>query len=69
MEGVPASFRGRNILKPDFHNCRCCAMLVDSCFGPGKIRYSHYYRCGVCTSVFHNQECPKSFISTTIEVV
>ena len=59
MEVVQASFSTRNIVKPNFHNCRCCAMIVDSCFGAGKIRYSHSYRLGVCTSVFHNQECPK----------
>ena len=24
--------RNRNVLKPNFHKCRGCAMLVDSCF-------------------------------------
>ena len=58
MEVVQASFSTRNVLKPNFHNYRCCVMLVDSSISAGKIRYSHSYRCGVCRSVFHNQECP-----------
>ena len=59
VEVLQASFLTRNILKPNFHNCRGGAMLVDSRFSAGEFRYSHYYRRGVWTDVFQNQECPK----------
>ena len=59
LEFVQATFLTRNILKPNFHNCRGGVMLVDFCFSAGKIRYSHSYSREVSTSTFQNQECPK----------
>ena len=60
MEVVQASFSARNLLKPNFHNCTCCAMLVDSCFSAGKIRLSRFYCCVGCTGVFECQKCPNA---------
>ena len=37
MEVVQVSFSTRNVLNPNFHNCRGCVMLVHSCFGAGNI--------------------------------
>ena len=38
MQVVEVSFSTRNVLKPNFHNCKGAAMLVDPCFIAEKIR-------------------------------
>ena len=56
--GCAGIFQYQNILKPNFHNCVDavqCLWTHVSVLG----RYGHSYHHGVCTSIFHNQECPK----------
>ena len=59
----------RNVLNPNFHTCRCCAMLLDSCISAGKIRWSHSHHHGGSTAIFHNKKYPKALLSTTVEAV
>ena len=62
VEVEKVCFSTRNVLKFNLHTCRVCAMLVDSCFSAGKIRYSRFYCCGSPVEIagmFQNQECAK----------
>ena len=66
MDVVQPCFSTRNVLKPNFHNCRRCAMLVDYCFSIGKIRYKVVFTVVVvqwrmCSRVLETGMCKIQF--------
>ena len=46
VEVVQACFSTRNVIKPNFHDCRVCAMLADACISAGNIRQGCFLSCG-----------------------